>query len=98
MLSPQITGLICFRTFKKWRVAVGLWLPDRDHTLDINLEERVLTPDPLPPSLRLYINTEQGRGFSFSIYYSDTELMHTITQDFYISKLSIKFYVKGKPF
>lgn len=32
------------------------------------------------------------------MYYSDTELMYTITSDFYISRLSIKFYVKGKPF
>lgn len=53
-----------------------MWLPKEDHMPDINPEERVLTPDPLPLSLRLYINTEQF----FSIYYSDTEFMYTITE------------------
>lgn len=52
-----------------------MWLPKEDHMPDINPGERVLTPDPLPPSLRLSINTEQF----LSIYYSDTELMHIIT-------------------
>lgn len=41
---------------------------------DINPEERDLTPDPLPLSLRLYINTQQ----LLVIYYSDTELMYTV--------------------
>lgn len=63
---------------------------------DINPEERVLALDPLPPFLpflRLYMNTEHF--FFFKICYSDTELMYTITWSFYVSRLSIKFYVQS---
>lgn len=64
-------------------------LPKENHMPDINPEESVLNPDPLPPSLRLCINTEHF----LKTYYSNTELMYTITRNFY--RLSIKFYVQS---
>lgn len=71
-LSLQITGIICFR--QGMESDCWMWLPKEDHMPDINPEERNLTPDPLPLSLRLYINTQQ----LLVIYYSDTELMYTV--------------------
>lgn len=70
-------------------VESGCWLrlPNKDHTLDIDLEESVLTLDPLPPSLRLYVNTERGFFFFFNILlwhwtdvYNCLRLLHFKTQ------------------
>lgn len=84
-----------FQNIQGMESGYWMWLPMEDHMPGINLEEKVLTLDPLPTSLRLYINTEQF----FPIFYPDTELMYTILWNFFISRLGIKFYVlKGKLF